>query len=117
LIFSIQGGFRGYELPKQVIITTVDFSAYTGIGQNQMCYIDGGIYVSHLLLALEYEGIAACPLNNVMGNKNEKRLIQAINAGKFEKIAAIIPIGVFDEDNIVGKAPRVPVSERVKYIK
>lgn len=109
-VMLIQDGFA-YEIPPEYIfLITVDDSNFSGAGERNQGYIDGGMFVMSLLYALEYKKIAACPLHASFTFEKETLFRQILNIPDREKLIAFIAIGSFKDNFVVAKSYRYPVT-------
>ena len=85
-------GFKG-ETPNYLIITT-DRSAFAKEEQFQW-YINGGIYLSYLTLAMHSLGIGCCIMQWKAFYKTEKELRNLMNIPQHEAIIAVVGCGYY----------------------
>lgn len=105
----LQNGITGYELPPAVIMITTDTSAFVGVNERNQVWIDGGLYAMSVLLGLEYQSIAACPLNAMMTVRRDRKMRKLLNVPDSENIIMFISVGNFLKES------RVPKSFRYKF--
>ena len=104
---AIQGGMNGYVIPPALIAVTTDSSSFISIYERNQIFIDGGAFSMSLLLSLEYQGLAACPLNTMFSIKRDKAMRKLLNIGSNENLIMIISVGNFKEKNNVAKSFRL----------
>ena len=69
-----------------------------------------------LLYGLEYEGLAAVPLNAMMYlRKDERAARRLLDVDDSEMIAMFIAVGAFPDESVVPVSDRKPVDSVVKY--
>ncbi|WP_192844205.1 nitroreductase family protein [Companilactobacillus allii] len=114
-ILNLQGGFRGYELPPVLLVTTVDTEAYMSPDDRNMFYIEGGMFTMSLLYALEDELIGACPLNTSFDVKKDSKIRALMGMNDSEVFINIIPIGYLKTISKVGKSCRRNTSNIIEF--
>lgn len=108
-IMTIQEGF-GYKIPpKAILLIVADDSNYSGVGERNQGFIDGGMFAMSLMYALEYEKIAACPLHASFTYRKEQLFRQLLGIPDNEKLIVFLAIGRFRDDFTVAKSYRYPV--------
>lgn len=108
-LLNIQNGYKGYRVPKILLITTVDQVAYSSIYDRNMGYIDGGLFTMTLLYALEERLIGACLLNTNFSPKVDKKIKSLLNMKESDIFINFIPIGNIQNDIKVCKSQRIPL--------
>lgn len=110
-ILALQGGFNGYPPPPILLIVTSDLECFLQGTERNQVFVDGGLFSMSLLMALEYEGLAACPLNAMLTSSDEQS-IRAISAiPENERIIMFIAVGNFAEAVAVPKSYRFPITK------
>lgn len=102
-----QGGIGGYPTPPILIMITTDSSKFISPEERNQVYTDGGILSMALLLSLEYEGLAACPLNAMLPVKKEEEIRRLTQLSRSENIVMFISVGNFKENNNTPKSFRL----------
>lgn len=105
-VLRIQGGFTGYRSPPAVLAITSDIRNFVAVSERNQIYIDGGIYSMALLLALEYVGLAACPLNAMFSTKKDREMRQVLDTPDNEVFIMFIAVGNFKKSVKVAKSFR-----------
>lgn len=108
---SVQNGFRGYDYPPILTIILTDTRAFRGVTERNNQYIDGGSFMMSYLLSLEYEGLAACPLNTMFTLKEEKKARKILGLTDNYNFIAYVAIGNFRDSNKVAKSFRFSADE------
>ena len=106
-------GFKG-DMPNYVIVTT-DRARFSGEEQFQW-YINGGIYLSFLTLAMHSLGIGSCIMQWKAFYSNEKKLKVLAGISEHEAIIAIVGCGFYDEYTTCICAQRKEASENLHII-
>ncbi|OYW86573.1 hypothetical protein B7Z17_00015 [Candidatus Saccharibacteria bacterium 32-49-10] len=110
---KIQGGLDHYDAPPVLLLVTSDDSVYTSPNERNQGFIDGGLYAMSVLYALEYKGLAACPLNAMFGQKQDAAIRKTLTLPEGEKLITFISVGHFKDENNICKSFRFPVDEIV----
>lgn len=116
-VLKIQGGMNGYQTPPILIITTSDINCFVSLSERNQPYIDGGAFSMSLLLSLEYEGLAACPLNAMFNKKQTESIRDIVGIKGSENIIMLISVGNFKEYNNVAKSFRYDAAYITRYVK
>ena len=109
LVFSLQGGSKGfYENMQVAILICGDLRGY-GLNERKQVYVDCGLYAMNLLYSLHYEGLATIPLT--MGHKQRilQKIKKRLNIPLYEIPVILIGVGSFKENY------KVAISERKSY--
>lgn len=107
-------GFKG-ETPNFLVVTT-DTARFHYEEQMQW-YLNGGIYLSHLVLALHSLGIGSCIMQWKAFYRTEKELKSLLGISEHEAIIAVIGCGHFREETRCSCAQRKPVAETLHICK
>ena len=94
----VQGGFNGYPTPPALILLTSDNRVFMAPQEHNEGYTDAGLFGMSLLLALEEQGIAACPLNTMFRKGPERTTRKLLNIPSHENLAMYIAVGHFPEE-------------------
>ena len=93
-----QGGFNGYKLPPALLLVTADNAVFMAPQERNEGFTDGGLFGMSLLLSLEREGLAACPLNTMMKEGPEKATRKLLNIPENENMVMYIAVGHFPDE-------------------
>lgn len=115
-ILGIQNGLVGYGTPKSILIVTTDTRSYVSPAEHNQVYIDGGIFAMALLLAIEYEGLAACALNTMFNIKKDRLMRKTLNIGSHENFIMIIAVGHFKDNVKVPKSFRYTADDIITLV-
>lgn len=113
---SLQGGLRGYALPPVLLAVVSDIRGYLFPSDSDAGYIDGGLFSMSLLLALENESLAACPLSTCLPKKRLKELRSAIHVRDTENLIMLISVGNFTDYTYSPKSERYESNDIVREI-
>lgn len=94
-LMPLQGGFRGYKMPPALILLTADNQAFMNQDERNEGYTDGGLFGMSLLLALEEQQLAACPLNTMLPMKRDDATRKLLNLPDSEFLVMYIAVGHF----------------------
>lgn len=75
-------------------------------------YTDGGLFSMSLLLALEEQSLAACPLNTMFSDKMDAKTRNLIGIPDSEFLVMYIAVGHFPEEISTCASRRLP-AERI----
>jgi len=75
------------------VVVTSDISSFIAPTERRQPWIDGGLFAMSLLNALEYYGLAACPLNAMFGVGQEAKLRRLLNIPDGEVLIVFIAVG------------------------
>ena len=109
----VQGGLNGYPTPPVLLVITTDNAGFLHRQERNQVYVDGGIFAMALLLALEYEGVAACSLNTMFSIRQDKAARRLLNIPPSENIIMFISAGNFKPHVRVPKSFRFSAAEIV----
>lgn len=115
-VMTVQEGF-GYKTPPQAILLVVaDDSNFSGAGERNQGFVDGGMFAMSLMYALEYKKIAACPLHASFTYEKEQQFRSMLGIQESEKLIVFLALGQFRNDFVVAKSYRYPVDYVTKEI-
>ncbi len=113
-IVKVQGGLTGYGTPPVIMAVTVDIGYFVDITERQQPFIDGGAFAMSLMLALEYYGLASCPINTMFENTRDKKIRKLIGVPDNEVFIMLLAVGHFKKENIVPKSFRYNHEKLIK---
>jgi nitroreductase len=74
-LLDLQGGARGFiDAVPTLFVVTSEITAWGGPQQRNQPYVDGGIFTTMLLLALQAHGFISCPMNLGVTNRVERAI-------------------------------------------
>ncbi|MBO5192387.1 MAG: nitroreductase family protein [Bacteroides sp.] len=106
-------GFRG-EVPNYIVVTT-DRAYFSYVEQYQW-YINGGLYLAYLSLALHSLGIGHCIMQWKAFYETEIALKKLLNISDTEAIIAIVGCGHYRNDTPCLMAQRKGIEDTLKII-
>ncbi|CAM3049673.1 polysaccharide pyruvyl transferase family protein [Paracoccus nototheniae] len=109
-IVDLQSGFKGYAKPPGLLLVTCDLTCFVAPSERNQGFIDGGLFMMSLLLALEEVGLGSCPLNAAMNAGKEGKIRRIAGISASEILISFIAIGNFDPGVLVARSFRYPTS-------
>lgn len=116
-LLTVQGGWRGYAYPPVLAIITSDERSFIYMEEHNEPFVDGGIFTMSFLLSLEYEDLAACPLNLMCSDENAAKIRSLASIPDYEVLIACVAIGHFQEKTLAPKSFRYPGSSITRIIR
>jgi nitroreductase len=112
-LLELQGGGRGFsdKVPTLFVVTS-EITAWGGPQQRNQPYVDGGIFSTMLLLALDANGFVSCPMNLAILHRTEQAIRHLGDIPSRERLVVMVaagrpPAGAFR----AARSPRYPVTE------
>lgn len=94
-ILDVQGGNRGFgHLTNKLIVICAEIGVFTGIGERNQAFIDGGMFAMNLLYSLHFHKIATCILNCSNSIEKDLKLRALCNIKESEVFIAMISCGI-----------------------
>jgi len=113
-----QNGNRGFgERINKLIVVTSDLSVFSRAEERNQPFIDGGIYLMGLLLALHGTGLGAVPLNWSTHSKSDRAYRKFSNISDNELIISFVGIGHLQDEMTTPKSERNPIDDIVTVIR
>lgn len=94
-LMPIQHGFNGYPFPPALVLVTSDIQAFMNPDERNEGFVDGGLFSMSLLLALEEQRLAACPLNTCLPAGRDDATRRLLNLPDNELLVMYIAVGHF----------------------
>ncbi|MGF2082641.1 nitroreductase family protein [Enterococcus casseliflavus] len=110
-VLKIQSGLGGYDTPPKLILVTSRISSFLSVSERNQQFIDGGLFAMSLLYAIEYENLAACPLNAMFDMKNEIKIKKLLNIDDSVSLIMFISVGNYLSEYNVPKSFRYDISD------
>lgn len=108
-VLEVQGGITHYDTPPVLLLVTADNAGYVGPNERNQGFVDGGLFAMSLLYALEYKGLAGCPLHAMLDEKGDHAIRGMLDIAEGEKFITFMSVGHFKDSNNVCKSFRYPV--------
>jgi len=115
-ILDAQGGWRGYEYPPILLIVTSRLSSFLNSTERNEPYTDGGIFLMALLGAIEWVGLAACPLNAMFELGNEAFIRNQAAIPDDEVFIALVTVGNMPDEVLCPRSARRQVEDVVRFV-
>ncbi len=116
-ILSIQGGAKGFDdQVNKLMVLTVDLHEYHTLGERNEAWVDGGIYLGHLLQSIHAVGLGSCCLNWCVDLGCDQILRKRVGVPDSEVIIALIAVGHIPSEITVALSPRLQVSTVFKEV-
>ena len=105
-----QPGNKGFgHLASRGLIVTADLQAFSGNGERNQPFVDGGMFAMSLLYALHALGLGACPLAWSMRPSDDRAMRTALGIPDSEAVIMMISVGHLPETLQVAKSHRMPL--------
>ena len=105
-VLKHQRGFGYPQMPEVLLTITVSNNTYLSPVERNQAFVDGGLFAMSVMYGLEYEGLAAVPLNAMMYYKDQKAVRELLDIDDSEMISMFIAVGDFLDECVV------PISDR-----
>jgi nitroreductase len=105
-VLKHQRGFGYPQMPEVLLTITVSNNTYLSPVERNEAFVDGGLFAMSVMYGLEYEGLAAVPLNAMMYYKDQKAVRRLLDIDDSEMITMFIAVGEFLDESVV------PISDR-----
>ncbi|WP_425041418.1 nitroreductase family protein [Primorskyibacter sp. S187A] len=103
-----QPGNRGFgDRASRALVVTADLQAFSGAGERNQPFVDGGMFAMSLLYALHSLGLGACPLAWSMRHSDDQKMRQALNIPDSEAVIMMISVGHLPEELEVARSHRM----------
>jgi len=105
-----QPGNAGFgHLASRALIVTADLQAFSGTGERNQPFIDGGMFAMSLLYTLHAQGLGACPLAWSMPAPRDRAMRRALNIPDSEVVIMMISVGHLPDTFAVATSHRMPL--------
>lgn len=105
-VLKHQRGFGYPQMPEVLLTITVSNNTYLSPVERNQAFVDGGLFSMSVMYGLEYEGLAAVPLNAMMYYSDQKAVRKLLDIDDSEMISMFIAVGAFPDETVV------PISDR-----
>lgn len=114
-MFELQGGSKGFNKQMQCAILVCGDLRNYGFYEQNLPFVDGGLYAMNLLYSLHYYGLATIPLT--MGHKWRiiKKIKQEMCLPSHEVPVLLIGVGTFKDDYKVAVSHRYAYKDYVRF--
>ena len=105
-----QPGNKGFgHLASRALVVTADLQAFSGPGERNQPFVDGGMFAMSLLYALHAKGLGACPLAWSMRPREDRAMRRALGIPDEEAVIMFISVGHLPETLAVAQSHRMPI--------
>jgi len=105
-----QPGNKGFgHLASRGLIVTADLQSFSGTGERNQPFVDGGMFAMSLLYALHALGLGACPLAWSMRPAQDREMRKALGIPDSEAVIMMISVGHLPDSLQVAKSHRMPI--------
>jgi nitroreductase len=114
-VLAFQNGNAGFrdEVPCVGLIT-VDTRMFSGSGERNQPWIEGGVFAMSLVYALHGVGLQSCMLNMSVLNKRAAEVRAACGLDDAEQIIMMVAIGYAPSTYRIARSPKRDVSDLMK---
>lgn len=105
-----QPGNKGFgHMASRGLVVTADLQAFSGPGERNQPFVDGGMFAMSLLYALHAIGLGACPLAWSARPDIDRKMRRALGIPDSEAVIMMISVGHLPETLKVAKSHRMPL--------
>lgn len=114
-VLNYQNGNAGFKenIPYIAVITS-DIRAFYSIDERNQPYTDAGIFSMNVMYAMQYYGLASCPLNWCNSSILDKKFKKLKFIPDYEVVALVIAFGYPSSTALYAKSPRLSVENFYK---
>lgn len=113
-LLTLQNGNRGFgHTASHIAVITSDLHCFTGIGERNQAYVDGGLMAMSFVYALQSLGVGSCFLNWSVTVNMDKKIKKVTGIPNSHVIVTLIAIGNIPDELKVAASPRLPLEEIV----
>jgi len=107
---ALQNGNRGFsESVDKLLIVTFDRRCYLEHNEQNLGFVDAGMFAMSLIHALHFLGLGSCCLNWAVDRQTDNDLHDKIDVPKHLAVACMIAVGHLPEQLRVAASHRLPV--------
>jgi len=111
-ILKLQGGNRGFgHLASHIVAITSDLSSFSGAGERNQAYVDGGLMAMTFVYALQSLGVGTCFLNWSVTAEKDVKLKKLTNIPSSHVVISLIAVGNIPSELRVARSDRLDISE------
>ncbi|MWD29579.1 nitroreductase [Aquicoccus sp. SCR17] len=105
-----QPGNRGFgDRASRALVVTADLQAFSGAGERNQCWIDGGMFAMSVIYALHALGYGTCPLAWSQRGHFDRKARHALGIPDSEVIIMMIAVGSLPEEFDVAFSQRLDI--------
>lgn len=107
-----QPGNAGFgHRASRALVVTCDLQAFSGTGERNQCWVDGGMFSMSLIYALHSMGYGTCPLAWTTEAKSDRRMRDALDIPENHAVVMFIAVGVLPQRFRVAKTYRLDLDQ------
>lgn len=111
-ILELQSGGKAFaDSVHQLAVVSVERGLFTGAGERNQQWIDGGLFAMTLVWSLHGQGVGTCMLNWSKRNSWSRKLRKLLEVDDSEDFICVIALGYPAESYRVARSPRRSVRE------
>ena len=110
-LLSLQDGNVGNSTIPTLLLVSVDIRSFTGANERNQMWIDGGIFLQQLLLAIHAKGWGRCRMNFSATNNQAAKLRSLAGLADYEEVIAFVSVGERDKSIAPAASIRKPVGD------
>ena len=114
-LLSLQDGNVGNSVIPTLLLVSVDIRSFTGANERNQMWIDGGIFLQQLLLAIHAKGWGSCPMNFSATNNQAAKLRSLAGLADYEEVIAFVSVGETDKSIAPAASIRKPVGDLLVF--
>ena len=114
-LLGLQDGNVGNSPIPTLLLVSVDIRSFTGGNERNQMWIDGGIFLQQLLLAIHAKGWGSCPMNFSATNNQAAKLRSLAGLADYEEVIAFVSVGETDKSIAPAASIRKPVGDLLVF--
>ena len=115
VLLGLQDGNVGNSPIPTLLLVSVDIRSFTGGNERNQMWIDGGIFLQQLLLAIHAKGWGSCPMNFSATNNQAAKLRPLAGLADYEEVIAFVSVGETDKSIAPAASIRKPVGDLLVF--
>ncbi len=111
-LLALQSGNRGFgNLASHIVVITSDLQCFTGTGERNQAYVEGGLMAMSFVYALQSLGIGSCFLNWSVTADSDMALKKVAKIPASHVVVSLIAIGNIPSELKVAESPRLSLDQ------
>jgi len=115
-LLALQNGNLGFTAIPVVGVISVNLSLFSGAGERNQAWIDGGIFAMSLSLALHGAGLGSCLLNTSVRNGYSEKIRKIAKIPEGHQVISMIAIGFPEQNYLKARSSRREVKDTSRFI-
>jgi len=116
VLLALQNGNSGFTDIPVVGVISVDLSLFSGAGERNQAWVDGGIFAMSLCLALHGAGLGTCLLNTSVRNNYAEKIGRVAGLPDSHQVISMIAIGFPKERYMKARSSRREAKHIANFI-